>query len=179
MFLAKNKRVHLSRPKKSGHKFSMWSSSTLSLRMWFLYGFVVHTCGDLTRSDHESDRHDVYNASSRPSLDILYVAPSEIHGKGVFSSAPFQLNHIICHVFDFFETHDIHQRRIHITFFGSYINHSFQPNTKVFLLPSPSPHSLSVEYYLVAIRFIPAKTEITANYNDTPPFIAKADPSWH
>lgn len=93
-----------------------------------------------------------------------YLAKSPIHGVGVFAYNPLQPN-------AFIETAIDEQRNI--TFFGSKINHSWSPNSRLIY------NTASKTYDLYAIVHIPQGTEITADYTYTPDFIKKPSLNWN
>ena len=95
----------------------------------------------------------------------IRVKPSHIDGVGVFSDFDIPKNINIGRA--------VAKNNVswpYVTQFGSKINHSFTPNTHLV--------EYHDEYYLVSSQFIPAGTEITANYNATPWFIEKAK-AWY
>jgi hypothetical protein len=92
-----------------------------------------------------------------------YVAPSPIHGKGVYVSAETPNGSFI----------DIGiGRKEDITAFGSKLNHSKKPNCQLIL------NNSTMMYEVYAIADIPARTECVIDYNDTPSFIRKPNASW-
>lgn len=94
-----------------------------------------------------------------------YIAPSPIQGVGVFASRDFQAG-------EFIEVGiDAVLGRI-TKGFGNLINHSWTPNAQVIWNPT------TWTYDCVAKTTIPAQTEITIDYHETPWFIKKPDPNW-
>ena len=92
------------------------------------------------------------------------IHKSNIHGYGVFANKRlYQDLPIAIAIYYFLGVP-------HITVdFGKWINHSYKPNSKLYF------DSYTGRYYLVAIRDIDHNEEITADYNDTPWFIKKAE----
>jgi len=82
---------------------------------------------------------------------------SKIHGVGIYTSKLLSRGDVIDIAID------INNK---VTFFGSKINHSYNPNSILI-------HKNSL-YYVVANQIIEPYTEITVNYDTTPPFIMKA-----
>ncbi len=93
-----------------------------------------------------------------------YINKSKIHGIGVFASKSFNVNEFIDVAID---------ANNKITYFGSLINHSYTPNTKLVY------DGFEKCYYLYSTKIINKNDELVANYNhDTPPFIKKANTNW-
>lgn len=98
--------------------------------------------------------------------DRYYLAPSKIHGLGVFANRKFKEGEVI----------DLGIQNIFGLIpsptpkFGSYINHQLNCNTVL----KPCPHG----YYVVASKEIRPHVEITIDYNNTPWFISKPNPTW-
>ena len=97
--------------------------------------------------------------------DIVWsILPSTIHGDGVFSRKWFSLGeHVgvgITFAFGFYPV---------VTYFGSKINHSYDPN--VFLIFNIK----TTTYDLIAIKSIGPGTEILMDYRNTPPYISKPE----
>jgi hypothetical protein len=92
---------------------------------------------------------------------MWYLSESSIHGIGVYTKDFLKLGQIVDIAID--ETGLV-------TFFGSKINHSWEPNCNLY-------KSNNI-YYMVAIKNIDAFTEITANYMNTPDFIKKPNFNW-
>jgi SET domain-containing protein len=98
---------------------------------------------------------------------LWYLKKSSIHGQGVFSNTFIKKDSLIdsAIVFPFlFE--------FSITNFGSKINHSYIPNSKLRF------DEKSKMYNVYATRDINPDEEILLNYNDTPFFIEKALPHY-
>jgi hypothetical protein len=98
---------------------------------------------------------EVFNSNS------LYISTSLIHGVGVFTKLNIMKDKKIYQAIN---------KDKNITYFGSKINHSNNPNT--YLKETKSG------WYVYAIDYIKKFTELTLNYNDTPDFIMKPDPKW-
>ncbi len=121
-------------------------------------------------------------------IPSLYIAPSDIHERGVFSSEDLETDNIIeiCPVILLNEKEraQIHQTHLHDFYFtwgeddkgaaialgyGSLYNHSYQPNARFWV---------DLEMKTISIRSIkpiPAGEEITINYNGEP---TNQDPLW-
>ena len=97
---------------------------------------------------------------------MYYISSSKIHGKGIFidrdleSEKPIGIGIDFKYFFLPYVTSD----------FGSYINHSSNPNTKLEYIDN--------KYYVVSKKYIKKDTEITLNYRNTPWYISKPDPNW-
>lgn len=89
------------------------------------------------------------------------IKKSKIHGKGVYTTRKFSKNEKIGVGIDFwygffpFVTRD----------FGSWINHSYKPNTHLKYSNKDGVH------YVVASKNLPENTEITLDYRNTPFYI--------
>lgn len=98
---------------------------------------------------------------------IWSVAPSRIHGIGVFSNTWIfdgeLVGTAIVSKFGLFPN---------VTFFGSKINHSYRPNVTL------RYDYATGAYNIYALRDLQPGTELLADYRDTPFFIAKPDPNW-
>lgn len=95
------------------------------------------------------------------------IKPSDIHGEGVFTTTNVPMWTVIDKAID----HTNQQKLPVITFFGSKINHSKSPSTR--LIES------NRTWWIQAIRDMKEDEEITADYNKTPWFIAKPEPNWN
>jgi SET domain-containing protein len=114
-------------------------------------------------------------------IPSLYVAPSEIHGQGVFSGEPIEEGALIeiCPVIVLSEedTQIIHETFLHDYYFlwgeaqkesaivlgyGCIYNHAYEPNAKYLL----DYEQRTVDFY--AIKGIEAGEEICTNYNGEP-----------
>ena len=93
-----------------------------------------------------------------------YLSLSPIEGEGIFAADDIIRGEIIDVA--------ICKQGIKITFFGSKINHSWNPCAELLF------NSERNEYDVVAIQDIQKNQEITLNYNKTPFFIKKPDPNW-
>lgn len=98
------------------------------------------------------------------------IGKSDIHGKGMICRSPIEDGEIIDMVFDKVNTTGDPDKDWDITKAGRCVNHSWKPNTKM--------NRQGNTYYLQAIKNININDEIVSNYNDTPDFISKADPTW-
>lgn len=92
---------------------------------------------------------------------MWYISESHIHGTGVFTKTVIDKGRIVDIAID---------RNEKVTFFGSKVNHSWDPNTSLY--------KHNGIYYLVAEKRINPFEEITANYTNTPDFIKKPDFKW-
>jgi hypothetical protein len=91
-----------------------------------------------------------------------YLSNSTIHGEGVFAARKVIRGEII----------DIAIYLEKITFFGSKINHSWNPCAELIF------NNETNEYNVVAIEDIDKDKEITVDYCKTPNFIKKPNPNW-
>jgi hypothetical protein len=114
------------------------------------------------------------------SLETYKIIKSKIHGKGLTSTIAYRKGDTIGLMVKLynlkqeeviFDNAELVSRNIKISKAGSLINHSENPNIKLAELKPMS-------WYAVAINDIPVGKELLANYNDTPWFIKKPDPSW-
>lgn len=103
----------------------------------------------------------------RNSTDF-YIAPSQIHGMGMFARKPLKKNDILG-IAIYHPTIDTFK----ITKLARYVNHS-KTNYNVKL------QYYNGAYYLITTKNIPYKGEILANYDgkDVPNFIAKSKPHY-
>jgi hypothetical protein len=88
---------------------------------------------------------------------MWYEWKSKIHGVGIYISKVLSKGDIIDIAID---------NNNKITLFGSKINHSYKPNSILV--------KKNLFYYIVANQKIQPYTEITVDYDTTPPFIMKA-----
>lgn len=86
---------------------------------------------------------------------------SKIHGTGVFSTGNHKKGEILFTAIT---------RDTEITKQARYVNHCNNPTTIL--------EKRDGEWILIALRDIKSGDEITADYNNTPDFIKKPDPSW-
>lgn len=93
--------------------------------------------------------------------NTLYIALSNIHGVGVFTKLNLLKNKKIYKAIDKYKN---------ITYFGSKINHSNNPNTYI--------KETNDGWFIYSLNYIKKFTELTLNYNNTPDFIMKPDPNW-
>jgi len=97
-------------------------------------------------------------------MSIYKIKRSKIHGVDIFTQNPIkkgQMIGVIVEYIHFVPT---------ITKFGSYINHSYDPNSALYY------NKKNNTWILIAIKNINKDEEITANYNHSPDFIDKAEP---
>lgn len=95
--------------------------------------------------------------------DNYYIAPSQIHGSGIFAKRFLQKNKVIgIVIYNYLYIFPTVTQE-----FGSWINHSYRPNSQLCKRGS--------YYYLVASRDIYPNQEITADYVNTPWFIRKPE----
>jgi len=100
-------------------------------------------------------------------VEKYYIAPSEIHGEGVFSKKELHKNEDI----DIGIKYHMLNLVPYVTpEFGSMINHSSKPNSYLKYKKN--------QWYVTASKNIPKDTEILLNYHNTPWFIQGPDPSW-
>jgi SET domain-containing protein len=92
---------------------------------------------------------------------MWYLSDSQIHGVGIYTKEFLKTGQMIDVAID--------ENGI-VTYFGSKINHSWNPNSNLY--------KLNNKYYMVAIKDIQPFTEITANYMNTPDFIKKPSFDW-
>lgn len=93
----------------------------------------------------------------------IKIKKSNIHGLGIFAQNKINKNKTIGVGIEYkFFTIPIITKN-----FGSLINHSYKPNTRLYYKNS--------KYYIVANKNINKGDEITLNYNNTPWFIANAE----
>jgi hypothetical protein len=92
---------------------------------------------------------------------MWYLAKSKIHGVGIFTDKPLKMGDTVDVAID--------KDRV-VTDFGSKINHSWKQNSELYYLDGL--------YYIRASQFIPADTELTSNYMNTPEFIRKPNLNW-
>jgi len=97
----------------------------------------------------------VFNSTS------LYIAPSNIHGVGIFTKLNLFTNKKIYKAIN---------KNKNITYFGSKINHSNNPNTYL--------KETNNCWYVYSLNYIKKYSELTLDYNNTPDFIMKPDPNW-
>ena len=115
-----------------------------------------------------------------------YIADSQIHGKGVIAARNLRKNEIIDMGIGF----TFYFLPYVTPYFGSYINHSYNPNAYLWyydgfdlgLAQAPNraqAHSgAEAGWYVRALRPIYAHEEITVNYNHTPWYIEGALPHY-
>ncbi len=103
----------------------------------------------------------INNMDKHSSSDNLYIDKSNIHGVGVYTKKNYNKNDKIFLAID--------NNKI-ITYIGSKINHSNNPNTQLL--------NTSEGWNIFALDKIKKNMELTANYNNSPDFINKANPNW-
>jgi hypothetical protein len=89
------------------------------------------------------------------------INDSSIHGVGLFAKKDFNKNDLL-----FKAIYPTKQ----ISYHGSLINHSYNPNTYLFENKNG--------WFIIGLKNIKEGDEITVDYRDTPYFIKKPDPSW-
>jgi len=98
------------------------------------------------------------------------IGKSKIHGKGIICTRPIKHGEEIALVFEKVNTTGRPEEDWKMSNMGAYVNHSWKPNSR--LIKSGN------NYYLQATKNINKNEEITANYNDSPDFVSKANPMW-
>lgn len=101
----------------------------------------------------------IYFSVSRETFEI---APSTIHGVGVFTRSPVQKGTALFPV--------ITDGSYVVTKLGSKVNHSYKPNCVL--------RRRGNVWFLIANEDIPSNEELTGDYNDTPPFLQKPRPEF-
>jgi len=91
----------------------------------------------------------------------LYINKSNIHGVGIFTKLNMIKNKKIYKAIE---------KNRNITYHGSKINHSNNPNTYL--------KETKNGWYIYASKYIKKFSELTLDYNKTPDFIMKPDPNW-
>ena len=92
------------------------------------------------------------------------ICNSIIHGKGLMASVLITTGEIICNVVVMIDGMP------NITVAGSFVNHSYMPNSQLKLDGE--------EYFLVALAEINEGEEIVANYDFTPWYMQKPEDGW-
>ena len=101
--------------------------------------------------------------------DNFYLDNSSIHGTGTFAKKKIDIGTVIDVGIDF---DPITGLIPYVTpHFGSYINHSWNPNAHL--------EWINNKWYLVSSNTIPRSAEITMDYRITPWYILGPDPSWN
>lgn len=90
-----------------------------------------------------------------------YIGPSKINGDGVFINTDIRQGTVL------FEAIDKNKK---VTKLGSKVNHCNNPNSALV--------EINNSWYLILTKHCNKNNEITADYNYTPNFIKKPDPSW-
>lgn len=109
------------------------------------------------------------------------IRKSKIHGQGVFATRDLFKGEIVdvamrLHEHARYMTHWIFRFPIEdedytiTSWFGKFINHSWNPNC--FL------HRLDTDFLVVTSRTISTGEELTVDYRDTPYWIMKPDKNW-
>lgn len=101
----------------------------------------------------------VYYSLSKEPFDI---APSTIHGVGVFTRSPVKKGTVLFPV--------ITDGSYVVTRLGSKVNHSYKPNCVL--------RRRGNVWFLIANEDISSNEELTGDYNDTPPFLQKPRPEF-
>lgn len=101
------------------------------------------------------------------SRNRFYLAESRIHGKGIFSSHALQpgesIGEAIC--FDWFGLWPYITKDL-----GVWINHSYTANARLEWMPGQHPLQ-SGAWHIAALGPLPANTELTLDYRETPFYI--------
>lgn len=92
----------------------------------------------------------------------IVIKKSNIEGVGVFPVYKIPKNTFIGVVIE----NNI------VTYVGSKVNHSYTPTSRIIFDFTDN------KYWLISNRELTPEDEITADYNYTPNFIKKPDPSW-
>ena len=95
---------------------------------------------------------------------FVYIYKSKIHGKGLFVRKNFKKNSII------FKAIGFKNNKPKITYYGSYINHSYNPNTYLKFNKDG--------WYIYALKNINNHEELSCDYTHTPNFIDKPNKNW-
>lgn len=109
--------------------------------------------------------------------EIYYIAPSTIHGNGVFANRQIAANEPI------FLAFDSNQK---VVYPATMVNHCISranarayPKIYTYIDPNtPGKYIELTEYYLYALRNIAQGEEILSNYYTTPNFIKKPAPTF-
>lgn len=96
-------------------------------------------------------------------VENLYISMSDVHGVGVFVGRGFAADEMVLAVVE--PEHKI-------SALGSKVNHCMERANVVLKEAKPG------YWNLYAIRDLEPYEEILSDYNNTPDFIAKPDPSW-
>ncbi len=102
-------------------------------------------------------------------MNKYYVADSSIHGKGVFITSAARKGDDLGTAVEYGKL--IIQPYV-TDYFGKWVNHSYTP-TCVLRFTNRKNANSAGEYHVYASRRLPAHTEITCDYNDTPSFIER------
>jgi SET domain-containing protein len=101
--------------------------------------------------------HSLYNERFE-----FEIAPSTIHGVGVFTRIPIKKGSVLFPV--------VSETEKKVTPLGSKVNHSYTPNCVL--------RKYGDTWCIVANEDIPVNAELTGDYNDTPPFLQKPLPHY-
>lgn len=96
-------------------------------------------------------------------MNNWYLSNSKIHGIGVFASKNIPPNSFIDVAID--------DKNV-ITFFGSKLNHSWNPTSRLIY-----SHGTKT-YDIYSLKQLNKDNEITVDYTFTPDFIMKPSPYW-
>ena len=94
----------------------------------------------------------------------LFIESSPIQGVGLFTSKAISSNTIICEVADI-TCNKVNQKDMEVTPVGSMINHQYKSNCVL--------RRILKKFYLVALRDIRAKEELTVNYTKLPEYFCR------
>jgi len=92
---------------------------------------------------------------------FFYISPSKIHGTGIFSKGDIEKNEVL------FEAINENQN---ISYLGSLVNHCTNATSRLI--------KKNNKWFLISLKKLKKNEEITADYNHTPYFIKKPDPTW-
>jgi SET domain len=89
------------------------------------------------------------------------IKKSKIHGKGIYLTKSFKKNEQIGVGIDYY----LGFLPYVTSEFGSWINHSFKPNTRL------EYSDKDKVYYIISNEYLPSNTELTLDYKKTPFYI--------
>jgi hypothetical protein len=102
----------------------------------------------------------ILNSKSKNCI-LVYVAKSNIEGDGLYAAKDLKKGDKLFVAIDEYNS---------ITYLASKINHCNNSNTELV--------KIDKEYYVLSLYDIEKNKELTLDYNNTPDFIKKPDPSW-
>lgn len=97
-------------------------------------------------------------------MTAWHLAKSNIHGVGIFTTTSHLPNEFIDIAID---------KNQNITFFGSKINHSWNPSSRLIY------NHVTKTYDIYSIKNLNKGQEITVDYTFTPDFIMKPPVHWN